>query len=95
MSYRTCGRKAQCFKQEQAVEARCRLANETAPPASKSGGVVANVRAKPDTVEILRFPGTFMGEYWRPKPFGGMGKPLDEEGFSDHFPVGVQVTEAG
>jgi len=52
------------------------------------------IRVKPDTVEILRFPGTFTGKYKRPKPFGGMGKPVDEDGFSDHFPVGVQVTEA-
>lgn len=52
------------------------------------------IRAKADTVEILRFPGTFTGEYKRPKPFGGMGKPVDEDGFSDHFPIGMQVTEA-
>ncbi len=51
------------------------------------------IRAKPDTVEILRFPGTFTGKYKRPKPFGGMRKPVDEDGFSDHFPVGIQVTE--
>jgi predicted extracellular nuclease len=52
------------------------------------------IRAKPETVEILGFPETFTGKYKRPKPFGGMGKPVDEDGFSDHFPVGVQVTEA-
>jgi hypothetical protein len=52
------------------------------------------IRAKPETVEILRFPGTFTGKYKRPKPFGGMGKPVDEDGFSDHFPIGMQVTEA-
>jgi hypothetical protein len=46
-------------------------------------------------VELLRFPGTFgTGKYPRPKPFGGMGKPVDEDGFSDHFPIGIQVTEA-
>src|SRR5206468_12297964 len=28
------------------------------------------------------------------RPFGGMGKPVDENGFSDHFPIGAQVTEA-
>jgi hypothetical protein len=54
----------------------------------------APVRAKPETVEILRFPGTFTGKYKRPKPFGGMGKPVDEDGFSDHFPIGMQVAEA-
>jgi predicted extracellular nuclease len=52
------------------------------------------IRAKADTVEILRFPDTFIGKYKRPKPFGGMGKPVDEDGFSDHFPIGVQVIEA-
>ncbi len=36
------------------------------------------IRAKPETLEILRFPGTFTGKYRRPKPFGGMGKPVDE-----------------
>jgi len=52
------------------------------------------IRAKAETVEILRFPGTFTGKYKRPKSFGGMGKPVDEDGFSDHFPIGMQVTEA-
>ncbi len=52
------------------------------------------IRAKPETLEILRFPGTFTGKYKRPRRFGGMGKPVDEDGFSDHFPIGMQVTEA-
>ena len=53
------------------------------------------IRARAETIEILRFPGTFStGRYPRPKPFGGMGKPVDENGFSDHFPIGMQVTEA-
>jgi predicted extracellular nuclease len=48
-----------------------------------------------DTVQILRFPGTFStGKYPTPIPFGGMGKKVDEDGFSDHFPIGMQVTEA-
>jgi len=55
----------------------------------------APIRAEADTVAILRFPGTSStGKYPRPKPFGGMGKPVDENGFSDHFPVGMQVVEA-
>jgi hypothetical protein len=54
----------------------------------------AQIRGDADTIEILRFPGTFTaGRYPRPKPFGGMGKPVDEDGFSDHFPIGMQVTE--
>ena len=53
------------------------------------------IRALPDTIEILRFPGTFStGKYPYPKPFGGMGKQVDEDGFSDHFPIGMRVTEA-
>jgi hypothetical protein len=45
-------------------------------------------------VEILRFPGPFStGKYPRLKPFGGMRKPIDENGYSDHFPIGMQVTE--
>jgi hypothetical protein len=29
-----------------------------------------------------------------PIPFGGMGKPVNQNGFSDHFPVEVVLTEA-
>ena len=55
----------------------------------------APIRAQDDTVAILRFPGTFStGKYPRPIPFGGMGKAVDENGFSDHFPIAMQVTEA-
>jgi hypothetical protein len=32
--------------------------------------------------------------YQAPIPFGEMGKPVNASGFSDHFPVGVQVEEA-
>jgi hypothetical protein len=54
----------------------------------------APLRAKADSLKILRFPGTFSaGKYPRPKPFGGMGKPVDEDGFSDHFRIGMQVSE--
>jgi endonuclease/exonuclease/phosphatase family metal-dependent hydrolase len=53
------------------------------------------VHAEANTVEILRFPHTFStGAYAKPRPFGGMGKPVDETGFSDHFPIGMHVTEA-
>jgi len=38
--------------------------------------------------------GTFTGKYKRPRPFGGIGKPVDEDGFSDHFPIGMQAAEA-
>ena len=53
------------------------------------------IRAEADTVEIIRFPGTFStGKYPYPKPFGGMGKKVNENGYSDHFPIGLHVTEA-
>jgi hypothetical protein len=26
-------------------------------------------------------------------PFGGMGKPVNQNGFSDHFPITMTVTE--
>lgn len=53
------------------------------------------VRAEAGSVEILRFPGTFdAGTYPKPMPFGGMGKPVHRNGFSDHFPIGMRVTEA-
>jgi len=53
------------------------------------------IRVEANSVEILRFPGTLdPGAYPKPKPFGGMGKPVDQDGFSDHFPIGVRVTEA-
>jgi len=53
------------------------------------------IRVHSETVEILRFPGTSDdGDYPRPIPFGGMGRPVFEDGFSDHFPIGMVVTEA-
>ncbi|MGI8335904.1 endonuclease/exonuclease/phosphatase family protein [Actinomadura scrupuli] len=53
------------------------------------------IAVQADTVEILRFPGTSdPGTYPKPVPFGGMGKEIDQNGFSDHFPIGMRVTEA-
>ena len=34
------------------------------------------------------------GVYKKPIPFGGMGGPVNEDGYSDHFPITVTVTEA-
>ena len=43
----------------------------------------------------LKFPETVdAGDYPKPRPFGGMGKPIDQDGYSDHFPIGMRVTEA-
>lgn len=54
------------------------------------------IRARPESVRILRFPGTSStGDYPRPIPFGGMGKPINQNGFSDHFPIAVIVEDAG
>jgi hypothetical protein len=53
------------------------------------------LRADPGSVRILRFPGTFStGSFPKPRPFGGMGKPVTEDGFSDHFPIAMNVIEA-
>lgn len=53
------------------------------------------IAADADSVEIVQVPGTFStGQFRRPVPYGGMGKPVNEDGFSDHFPIGVRVTEA-
>ncbi|ROO86111.1 hypothetical protein EDD29_3674 [Actinocorallia herbida] len=53
------------------------------------------LRVHPESVRILRFPGTFStGAYPAPVPFGGMGKKVNESGFSDHFPITLKVTES-
>jgi endonuclease/exonuclease/phosphatase family metal-dependent hydrolase len=52
------------------------------------------LQAAPASVQILRLPGTVdPGRYPKPRPFGGMGSPVDQTGFSDHFPIGMQITE--
>jgi predicted extracellular nuclease len=58
-------------------------------------GATAPVRCLADTIEIFRsFGATDPGDYPKPVPFGGMGKPIDQSGFSDHFPLGIRVAEA-
>jgi hypothetical protein len=45
-------------------------------------------------VQILKFPGTVAaGEYPKPRPFR-IGANPDLDGYSDHFPICLQVTEA-
>jgi hypothetical protein len=52
------------------------------------------IRALPETVKVSNFPEMVRkGEYPAPRPFGGMGKPVDTDGFSDHFPVEMVVSE--
>jgi len=44
--------------------------------------------ADPTAVQIYKHPSaTETGVYKKPIPFGGMGKPVDQEGFSDHVPT--------
>ncbi|ETT24124.1 hypothetical protein RAJCM14343_1484 [Rhodococcus aetherivorans] len=55
----------------------------------------APMKADPASVQILKLPATIHpGTYRKPRPFGGMGKPIDRNGFSDHFPITMTVTEA-
>lgn len=55
----------------------------------------APIRLVPASAAVVRFPEMMAaGDYPRPVPFGGMGKPVNQNGFSDHFPVTVSVEEA-
>jgi predicted extracellular nuclease len=55
----------------------------------------APIKADPATVQILRLPAMVStGVYKKPIPFGGMGDPINQNGFSDHFPITMTVTEA-
>jgi hypothetical protein len=54
----------------------------------------ATIAIMPKTVKVLIFRGMSTGSYRTPRPFGGMGKPVDRDGYSDHFPIGVEVSEA-
>ncbi len=54
----------------------------------------AAIKVVSESVTVVRFPEMVAtGEYPRPVPFGGMGKPINENGFSDHFPIAVSVEE--
>jgi hypothetical protein len=54
----------------------------------------APIRVLSDSVEVVRFPEMVSpGDYPKPIPFGGMGKPVNENGFSDHFPIAVTLIE--
>jgi endonuclease/exonuclease/phosphatase family metal-dependent hydrolase len=51
------------------------------------------LRALLDTAQVLRFPEMVSGgSYPRPIPFG-RGSRVDREGYSDHFPIGVEIEE--
>jgi hypothetical protein len=52
------------------------------------------IRIQEDNVRIIRFSEMVnTGLYPHPMPFGGMGKPVNQNGFSDHFPIGITITE--
>jgi hypothetical protein len=54
----------------------------------------AALRANPATAQILKHPAMVdAGVYKKPIPFGGMGKPVNQDGFSDHFPITMTVTD--
>lgn len=53
------------------------------------------IKIVPESVQVLRFQEMVdTGRYPKPIPFGGMGKAVNPNGFSDHFPVAVTVLEA-
>jgi hypothetical protein len=53
------------------------------------------IQAVSETLEIVRFPGMVNTESFpAPIPFGGMGKPVNTNGYSDHFPIAMTVREA-
>lgn len=55
----------------------------------------SSIRALPESVEIIRLAGMVgSGDYPKPVKFGGMGKDVDEDGFSDHYPIALRVREA-
>ena len=54
----------------------------------------APIRVLPDSVEVVLFPEMVSrGDYPKPIPFGGMGDPVNKNGFSDHFPIAVTLVE--
>jgi len=54
----------------------------------------APISVLPDSVEVVCFPEMVSpGDYPKPVPFGGMGNPINKDGFSDHFPVVVTLIE--
>ncbi|PFG42399.1 Endonuclease/Exonuclease/phosphatase family protein [Isoptericola jiangsuensis] len=59
-------------------------------------GEDAPLHVVPGSAQVHRHPAMVdTGAYPRPLPFGGMGKPVDEDGYSDHFPVITVLHETG
>ncbi|OHB48420.1 MAG: endonuclease/exonuclease/phosphatase [Planctomycetes bacterium GWF2_40_8] len=54
----------------------------------------SNFKVLPDTVEVVRFPEMVgNGDYPAPIRFG-RGESSNKDGYSDHFPIAVQIKEA-
>ena len=53
----------------------------------------ARFRVNPDTANIVKLA-PMVDKKGQPIPFGGMGKPVNQNGFSDHFPIEIVITEA-
>ncbi len=54
----------------------------------------APIRAVAASAQILKpLPMVNTGTYRKPVPFGGMGRPVNPDGFSDHFPITLTVTD--
>jgi len=51
-------------------------------------------KIKPDSVNIFRSPAMLDKKTQGPILFGGMGKPVNQNGFSDHFPIEVTIVES-
>lgn len=55
----------------------------------------AQIRVDPGSTQRVIFAGmASTGTYPAPIPFGGMGKPVNTNGYSDHFPIATVVTES-
>jgi hypothetical protein len=56
----------------------------------------APIKVDPATVEVLKPPAMINpGVYPEPIPFGGMGKPVNQNGSSDHLAITMTVTGVG
>ena len=54
----------------------------------------AMIKVDPTSAQILKPPAMVdPGVYPKPIPFGGMGKPVNQNGFSDPFPITMTITE--
>jgi hypothetical protein len=56
-------------------------------------GPAARLRADAATVAIVTRPAAMIGTgtYPSPVPFGGMGKEVNQDGYSDHYPITLRV----